>query len=59
MLKLSIITINLNNIKGLQKTMQSVVSQTFQDMEWIVIDGASNDGSRELIKKTPTEYLTG
>lgn len=51
MLKLSIITINLNNIDGLQKTMQSVVSQTFQDMEWIVIDGASNDGSRELIEK--------
>ena len=51
MLKLSIITINLNNVEGLRKTMNSVVSQTFQNMEWIVIDGASTDGSRELIEE--------
>lgn len=51
MFKLSIITINLNNVEGLRKTMNSVVSQTFQNMEWIVIDGASTDGSRELIEE--------
>lgn len=51
MLKLSIITINLNNISGLKDTMQSVVSQTFKDLEWIVIDGGSTDGSKELIEK--------
>ena len=50
-MKLSIITINLNNRDGLQKTIDSVVSQTFRDFEWIVIDGGSTDGSKELIEQ--------
>lgn len=48
--KLSIITINLNNKEGLQKTMASVISQTFTDYEYIVIDGGSTDGSLDMIK---------
>ena len=51
LLKLSIITINLNNAVGLEKTIKSVVSQTFKDFEYIVIDGGSTDGSVEIIKK--------
>ena len=47
---LSIITINLNNIEGLSKTIDSVRSQSFTDYEWIVIDGGSTDGSKELIE---------
>lgn len=50
-MKLSIITVNLNNRDGLQKTIDSVISQTFQDFEWIVIDGGSTDGSKELIEQ--------
>ena len=50
-MKLSIITVNFNNKAGLQKTIDSVVSQTFRDFEWIVIDGGSTDGSRELIEQ--------
>jgi len=49
-MKLSIITINFNNKDGLKKTVGSVVSQTFKDYEWIVIDGGSTDGSRELLE---------
>lgn len=41
----------MNNKDGLQKTINSVVSQTFKDFEWIVIDGGSTDGSRELIEQ--------
>ena len=48
-MKLSIITINYNNIEGLRKTIESVLSQSFHDYEWIVIDGGSTDGSRELL----------
>ena len=48
---LSIITVNLNNKDGLQKTIDSVISQTFKDFEWIVIDGGSIDGSKELIEQ--------
>lgn len=47
---LSIITINYNNCNGLKFTIDCVVSQTFSDYEWIVIDGGSNDGSKELIE---------
>ena len=50
-MKLSIITVNLNNRDGLQKTIDSVVSQTFKDFEWIIIDGGSTDGSKELIEQ--------
>ena len=46
-MKLSIITINYNNLSGLKKTFASVLSQTYKDFEYIVIDGASNDGSAE------------
>lgn len=49
--KLSIITVNLNNKAGLQKTIDSVISQTYEDFEWIVIDGGSTDGSKELIEQ--------
>jgi len=48
---ISIITINYNNAAGLQKTMDSVISQTFQDFEFIVIDGQSSDNSLDIIKQ--------
>lgn len=48
-MKLSIITVNKDNLSGLGRTIDSVVSQTSDDFEWIVIDGASTDGSRDLI----------
>lgn len=48
---LSIITVNLNNKEGLEKTLNSIISQTFKDYEWIVIDGGSTDGSKELIEE--------
>lgn len=54
-MKLSIITINYNNLEGLRKTIDSVLCQTWKDFEWIFIDGGSTDGSKELIEKTATE----
>ena len=50
MIKLSIITINLNNAIGLKKTMESIVAQTSGNFEYIIIDGGSTDGSVEIIK---------
>jgi glycosyltransferase involved in cell wall biosynthesis len=50
-MKLSIITVNLNNKKGLQKTIESVVCQMFSSYEYIVIDGGSTDGSVDVIKQ--------
>jgi Glycosyltransferases involved in cell wall biogenesis len=49
--KFSIITINRNNAVGLQKTIESVVTQTYRDFEYIIIDGASTDNSVDIIKQ--------
>jgi len=49
--QLSIITINFNNLSGLKRTIDSVVNQTWKDFEFIVIDGGSTDGSKELIEQ--------
>lgn len=51
MFKLSIITINRNNAAGLEKTLLSINAQTCRDFEHIIIDGASDDGSVDVIKK--------
>lgn len=50
MIKLSIITINYNNLLGLKKTVESVVNQTCKEFEYIVVDGGSTDGSAEYIE---------
>jgi len=49
-MKLSIITVNYNNAEGLRKTLASVAAQTYQDVEHVIIDAASTDGSVEIIK---------
>ena len=51
MKKLSVITINYNNCDGLRKTIESVVRQTHKDIEYIIIDGGSTDGSVDVIKE--------
>ena len=53
---LTIITINRNNAAGLEKTMQSVLSQTRMDYEYIVVDGASTDGSVEVIERLAERF---
>jgi glycosyltransferase involved in cell wall biosynthesis len=51
MSKISIITVNYNDAIGLNKTIESVVNQTFDDYEFIVIDGGSTDGSLAIIEQ--------
>lgn len=50
-MKLSIITINYNNAEGLRKTLASVAAQTYADIEHIIVDGGSTDGSVEVIRE--------
>lgn len=49
-MKLSIITVNYNNIEGLKKTLESVLTQNWKNFEFIIIDGGSSDGSKEIIE---------
>ena len=48
-MKISIITINYNNLVGLKKTAESIIVQACKDFEWIVVDGGSTDGSKEFL----------
>lgn len=48
-MRLSIITITYNNLVGLRKTADSVLEQTVSDFEWVIIDGASTDGTKEYL----------
>lgn len=47
---ISIITVAYNNKFGLEETIKSVISQSCKDFEFIVIDGGSNDGTKELLE---------
>lgn len=58
MFSLSIITINRNNVEGLRQTIESVISQTFTDFEYLIIDGASTDNSVEIIKQYENTVLS-
>lgn len=46
---LSIITITYNDLAGIQLTAENIGQQSFQNFEWIVIDGGSTDGTQEFI----------
>ena len=48
---LSIITICYNIKDEIERTCKSIVNQTWQDFEWIVVDGGSTDGTIEVLKK--------
>ena len=44
-MKFSIITATLNNKDTIKRTVESVINQTYQDIEYIIIDGCSHDGT--------------
>lgn len=49
--KISIITVVYNGGQFLEETMQSVINQTYDNIEYIIIDGGSTDGTLDIIKK--------
>lgn len=53
--RFSLITIVRNNAEGLEVTRKSVRSQDFADFEWVVIDGASTDGTAERVLSLAAE----
>ena len=49
--KLTVVTIVYNNVRDIERTVLSVLNQTYSNIEYLVIDGASTDGTLELLKK--------
>ena len=50
-MKLSIITATYNSERTLRDTMESILSQTFQDFEYIIVDGSSKDATLDIIRE--------
>ena len=49
--KLSIITVVYNNVRDIERTLLSVLNQSYAHIEYIVVDGASSDGTLEIIQR--------
>jgi len=56
MQQISIITVNYNHIEGLKKTVESVKSQLYPAIEYIVIDGGSKDGSKTFLEEQQNSF---
>ena len=52
---ISIITPTFNSVSTIKDTLDSVLSQTYKDIDYVIVDGGSNDGTLEILKEY--EYL--
>lgn len=50
-MKVSVITVVYNNAKKIERAIKSVINQTYGDIEYIVVDGGSTDGTLAIIKR--------
>ena len=51
-MKISLITVTFNSVSTLESTIQSVLSQSYSDIEYIIVDGASKDTTVSIIQKS-------
>jgi glycosyltransferase involved in cell wall biosynthesis len=56
--RLSVITIVFNNVRDIERTMLSVINQTYSNIEYIIIDGLSTDGTLDVIKQYQSRIHT-
>jgi Glycosyltransferases involved in cell wall biogenesis len=56
-MKISIITICFNNEKDIRLTLESVINQTYNDIEYIIVDGSSTDSTLNIIKEYEIEKV--
>jgi len=56
-MKISIITVVYNAVETIEQTIRSILMQTFDDKEYIIIDGGSTDGTLDIIKKYSSDLF--
>ena len=56
--KVTVVTVVFNDAAHIESTMLSVIGQTYKNIEYIVIDGKSNDGTTDLIKRYSDKVTT-
>jgi len=55
-MSISVITVTYNNQNTIRDTLNSVLSQTYRDIEYIIVDGGSNDSTLEVVKEYKTVF---
>lgn len=55
-MNISLITVTYNSSRTLRDTIVSVLAQTYQDIEYIIIDGLSKDNTMEIIKEYEPQF---
>jgi glycosyltransferase involved in cell wall biosynthesis len=53
----SIITVTYNAVKWLERTVQSIINQTYPDIEYIIVDGGSTDGTIDIIRNYELQIM--
>ena len=54
--KVSVITVVYNDVLNIERTIKNVLKQTYTNLEYVVVDGASEDGTLDIIKKYESIY---
>ena len=56
MSKISIVTVTYNCVNDVERTVKSVINQDYADKEYIIIDGNSQDGTKELLDQYKSNF---
>ena len=54
--KISVVTICYNIVESIERTLRSVFEQTYSNLEYVIVDGGSNDGTQSVIESVVSEY---